>query len=329
MQNRAMPSFSRRRFLRIAAAALPVGLAVGLCPETGFGKETTSVPLRLWRGTALGAEAEIQLAHPDPAVAAALLDDAVTTLARLEQVFSLYRPDSALSRLNREGVLAAPPLDLVRLLGEAAQFHAETGGIFDVTVQPLWALYAAHFRTPGADPAGPPAAAVAAALARVDGGAVQVSAHEIRLRRPGMAITLNGIAQGYITDRVCEQFQAAGLPHVLTDLGEIRALGTHPENRPWQAAVEKPDHPGSFPRILPLENSALATSSGHRSRFDPAGRFHHLLHPRTGLSPAITASLTVQAATATTADALSTAGLMMDRTTFQTLVTAYGARAFF
>jgi thiamine biosynthesis lipoprotein len=41
-----------------------------------------------------------------------------------------------------------------------------TDGAFDVTVQPLWDLYAAHFVPADANPADPPAAAVPAVLAR-------------------------------------------------------------------------------------------------------------------------------------------------------------------
>src|SRR5690606_13900617 len=97
-----------------------------------------------------------RLAHPDAVAARGLLDRCATELVRLERIFSLYRADSALSRLNAAGTLDAPPLELVELLGRAAAASDATGGAFDVTVQPLWRRYADHFAVPDADPAGPP-----------------------------------------------------------------------------------------------------------------------------------------------------------------------------
>lgn len=90
--------------------------------------------LRRWTGTALGARADIIL----PTVAMDLLPRLRAEIDRLEDVFSLYRPESALSRLNRAGRLDAPPLELVDLLGRARSFVALTNGVFDPTVQPLW-----------------------------------------------------------------------------------------------------------------------------------------------------------------------------------------------
>ena len=185
---------TRRRFIGIAAAAggltlLPPWAARAAGPE-----------LHVWRGTALGADACLQLHHPDPAEADRLIRHCLDEVARLERVFSLYRPDSALSELNRTGALATPPPELVAILDDCRRFHAQTGGAFDPTVQPLWRLYASHFAT-GGDPAGPPAAALAEARARVGLDAVRASRARIAFTRPGMALTLNGIAQGWITDR--------------------------------------------------------------------------------------------------------------------------------
>src|SRR5690606_33904156 len=122
-------------------------------------------------------------------------------IARLERIFSLYRADSDLCRLNRDGRHDAPPLELVELLSLAASVSAASGGAFDVTVQPLWLRYAEHFAAVDADPAGP---ALDDLLALVDWRGVSVDAGRVALARPGMAITLNGIAQGYITDRVAD-----------------------------------------------------------------------------------------------------------------------------
>ncbi len=230
---------TRRRMIRIAAGASVAGLLGGL---TGS-RNAQAMAHRTWQGVALGADASITLHHPDPEHLETTLAEAVAELRRLEAIFSLYRADSALSRLNRDGALDAPPLELVRLLGEARSVSVLTEGAFDVTVQPLWELYARHFTEPSADPAGPDARAVAEARSRVDFRAIETQPDRIAYRRPGMAVTLNGIAQGYITDRVADLLRARGLRHVLVDLGEIRGLGRHPQGRAWIAGIKDPQAP--------------------------------------------------------------------------------------
>jgi len=266
----------------------------------------------VWRGTALGAASSVTLYHPDEAAARALLADALAEVRRLEGIFSLYRADSALSRLNRDGALVAPPLELVALLGQARAISELTGGAFDATVQPLWQLYAEHFAGPNADPAGPGPAEIAAALELVDYRALQVASRAIRFARPGMAVTLNGIAQGYITDRVADLLRRAGLDRVLIDLGEIRALGRHPDGRPWTAGIAKPDGGGAMLAELALDARALATSAPAGTRFEPSGRHHHLFDPRSGRSEQGFASVSVLAPTAALADGLSTGFSSLD-----------------
>ncbi|MFL7905057.1 FAD:protein FMN transferase [Azospirillum argentinense] len=291
---------TRRRFLGIAAAAAGLALLPG-------GLRAAGAPVRTWRGVALGADSVLQLAHPDPAEADRLIALCLEEVARLERVFSLYRTDSALARLNRDGVLDAPPADLVRLLSEAAAFSRRTDGAFDPTVQPLWQLYAGHFARPGADPAGPPEAVLRAARELVDHRKLRVEPGRIAFAGRGMAVTLNGIAQGYVTDRVSERLRAEGMTDVLVDLGEIRALGHHPSGRPWSVGLADPLVDGRNAGTLEIADRAVATSGGYGTPFDAAGRFTHLFDPATGGCAREWLAVTVLAPDATTADALSTA----------------------
>ena len=248
---------TRRRTLTIAASMAGLGVVPWLA---GIGGAAAG-ELRRWRGTALGAKATILLNHPDGAAAERLIGACIAEITRLEKVFSLYRGDSALSALNRDGVLADPPPDLVRLMAESRRISELSAGAFDVTVQPLWRLYAAHFSEPGADPKGPPAQAIAQALSLVDYGAVTVDSGRIALARPGMAVTLNGIAQGYITDRVAELLRRAGADRVLIDLGEARGLGRHPSGRPWRR-----EKPGRRPGARGSRGDRRSSSRGSRCR---------------------------------------------------------------
>jgi thiamine biosynthesis lipoprotein len=138
-----------------------------------------------------------------------------------------------------------------------------------------------------------------------------VSEDRIALTRRGAAITLNGIAQGYATDRVVERLRSAGLSTTLVNMGEIRALGTRSEGKPWRVGLADPDKPGVLTETIDLIDQAVATSAGAGFRFDVKGRFTHLFDPVTGRSPSLYNTLSVVAPTAMEADALSTAFSLM------------------
>ena len=226
-------------------------------------------------------------------------------------MFSLYDDRSAVSRLNSAGVIHAPPGELTSLLATSQRLGALTDGAFDVTVQPLWQVFARHFSRAGADPGGPSGAEIAQARALVDYRALDVGSDRVRLRRRGMAVTLNGIAQGYITDRIAELLKAEGIGEVLVDMGELRGLGHHPDGRPWRAGIVNPLSPREFSRVINVSDTAVASSGAYGTRFGAEGKHHHLFDPKTGGSARHRAGVTVTAPTATLADGLSTAFAVM------------------
>lgn len=255
----------------------------------------------------MGARAGLVLNHPDRRQAETALQRVQEEIIRLERVFNLFDPNSYLSRLNRDGVLDLPPLDLVRCLSEADRISQMTDGAFDVTVQPLWNLYARHFASAPPGDAGPDKRKIAATRQLVDYRAVRNGPRQISFSKPGMAVTLNGIAQGYITDRVAELLNANGFDNVLINLGEARGLGHREDGSPWRVGIREPDGAGDLSRKIELRNSAVATSGGYGTRFSSDGKHHHLFDPKTGRSANLWASVSVIADDATRADALSTA----------------------
>ncbi len=252
-----------------------------------------------WHGTALGADARIILSHTDRSFAEQTVRAVCAEIERLENIFSLFRPHSAVCLLNRSGVLYQAPLELVDLTRRAGAISAITGGAFDITVQPLWELYATHFRLHPSDTVGPPPAAIEAVRQRIGQDRVRVDGTTIRLA-PGTRLTFNGIAQGYITDRVTDLLKSRGWDNVLIDVGEIRALGEHPDGRFWQ--IELP----SGGKIA-IADASIATSEGRATRFTVTAPQHHLFDPRSGLSAPALAAVSVIARSAADADALSTA----------------------
>ncbi|MEZ5797827.1 MAG: FAD:protein FMN transferase [Paracoccaceae bacterium] len=275
---------TRRRFIAISAALLPALAPVPVGARSGT--------LHVETGIALGAQVTLRLDHPDAPRLAAL---AMAEIRRLEGIFSLYRDESALSVLNRDGRLEAPPFELLDCLSLAGAVHAASGGRFDPTVQPLWRAEARAMErgVPLTDEER------AGIRALVGWSGVRLSPQAITLR-PGMALTLNGIAQGFIADRVADLLAREGLTRALIDTGEMIAL---PEGE-WPVELA---HGGS----LPLRNRALATSAPMGMTFGGEGGGSHILDPRSGrpLQPGWR-SVSVSAPSAALADALSTAACL-------------------
>lgn len=144
-----------------------------------------------------------------------------------------------------------------------------------------------------------------------------------------MAITLNGIAQGTITDRVVDLLRQEGIDRSLVDMGEIRAIGPRPRGGLWVVGLEDPAKPGVAARAIALDNRAVSTSGGYGTPLDPAGRFNHIFDPASGGTGWRYGTVSVIADTATTADALSTAFSLLPLDSTAPIVQRFAAAARF
>ena len=297
---------SRRRMILVSAAAC----GLPLVDRTMAHAEAKPV---IWKGQALGAVATLVLNHPDRAKAEQLIGQVVKEVARLEAIFSLYRPESELSQLNRLGALAMPSEELVALLEASRLVWQDTDGLFDPTIQPLWTLHARHFAQPDADATGPSAAQIKRARSLVGFEKVSFNRDRVAFAKPDMGLTLNGIAQGYIADRIVSLLREAGITSSLVDMGEISAIGRRDDGTAWQVGLA--DTPEGFTAgdmVIPLVDKALATSSPYGFRFDSAAQFGHIFHPRKAVTTPLCRRLTAICDNATTADAYSTAMTLME-----------------
>lgn len=280
---------TRRRAITILAAASASGLAARRAQAIGDYE---------WQGMAMGAAARIIFCHVVRRDATAAVAAVLSEIERLEQALSLFRYDSELSRLNREGVLQHPSGTLRRALNLALAVADGTGGRFDPTVQALWEVHVDWFdRRP--DAGLPPNIVLDSARVLTDWRKVDVAMDVIRLGR-GQRLTLNGLGQGYVTDRVADILRSRGFSHILVDLGEQRALGPRHDGTPW--LVERLDA-----STIPLHDGSLATSEGAGCVLGAQGAAHHLFDPRSGRSAHHWRRVTVHHRSAAVADAFSTA----------------------
>ena len=264
---------SRRRFLAVSAVSVATA-----------GLVWRQKPLR-WSGFALGADVSIELSGGNPKDAKLALDAAIDTIKRTEKLFSLYDANSSISRLNREGTIVAEP-EFLRLYSIVSEAHSLTGGLFDPTVQSLFAA-----KRDGRS-------VVPADYARVGWQHVHIDGSRVWFDQPKMAVTFNGIAQGFATDRVAEILSGHGFDATLVNVGEYRA-GTR------IAEIGVPSLGGGIETVVPLLRSAIATSSSDAYLF--ADMTSHILHPRPLAKRSPWKQATVVAGTAAMADAFSTA----------------------
>ncbi len=292
--------FNRRRFLTISAA---FGLA-GAAAQAQAGSDVVR-----WRGRALGANASMILTGLSQTQAEPIFRAVQQELTRLEGIFSLYVENSEIVRLNATGRLDNPSLEMLEVLSLSASLNHATDGAFDPTVQPLWRALAQ-----GGD--------LEVAQAVVGWENVRFDTGAVRLLRPGMGLTLNGIAQGYITDRIAEVLRGYAVENLLIDMGEIVAIGTKPGGRDWQAGIARPD--GQIMRHIALGDRALATSAPYGTVLTTQNKLGHIIDPKAGLKKPKQTLVSISAGSAVVADGLSTACCLLDADKARSAVAIFG-----
>jgi FAD:protein FMN transferase len=309
---------TRRRVLRVLAAVAGLPLMIAAVRTIA-----PKAQLHRWNGDVLGALSELTLWHPDAAVAQRTILRVRHEIARFERIFSLYRADSEISRLNAAGTLMKPSRELRTLVEESQRLGELSGGAFDISVQPLWRLYEAHFWSQTDIQPDIAARARDVAHSLVDFRQIDSGVAAIRFARAGMAITLNSIAQGFITDAVADMLRNEGFESAVVDLGESRTVGRHPDGRPWRIGIRDGRDVGGIDRMVALEDMALAVSGGYGTTFEASGSFHHLFDPRTGASANSLVDVAVIGPRAMAADGLATAIYVAGEALAPTLLTAY------
>jgi len=302
----------RRTFI---SASLGLGLLGGAAmpwlraASAGSDSPGRSSPLQMFTGAGLafGTTVSVKLMHDDEKVAARAIEDALNQIKGIDRLMSLYRPDSQVSVLNRQGYLDRPDARLVAVLRQTQELARLTEGAFDITVQPLWSAYS----TAAARGEQPTSAQIDAATRTVGWRKLSIDSQAVRFAQPDMAVTLNGIAQGYATDLALAAIKKHGIRHALLDAGEFAALGKPAPQRPWTLGVRNPRDNARLAATLPLEGRSMATSGDYEMRFAADFSSHHIVDPATGRSPLELASVSVLAPSGMLADGLSTACFVM------------------
>ena len=302
-----MSNINRRKFLNITAMTL----ALPFCSNSLFANIQEKIT---WKGIALGADSNMTLFHKDKSYAKESLNICINEIKRLENIFSLFDNNSSISQLNKEGYILNPPKELVEVLNFANNISENTNGAFDATVQPLWIIHKSYSKHKNIAILNDEIQKVKNLISYKN---IEINKDKIYFKKENMQITLNGIAQGYITDKITNILEQRGFTNVLVNLGEFNSIGGYDENRDWNIATPYLDNI----EYLKLNNSAIASSGGYGTKFDE--NYHHLFDTKTGTSANYIKSVTVKAQNAMLADAISTAIFVMPKSEKEKIQSIY------
>ena len=285
------------------------GLAFGAAGLGVFSASPSRASLTSQRsGIAFGTVVSLKARHDDLETLTKALDAAWSEVVEVQQAANLFDASSALSRLNRDGKLSEAPAVLVEMLSAAQNISVLTDGAFDVTVQPLWTLYQSAYNA-GRKPSD---AEISALSDLVNYRNIEIDGDRVRLMKPHMQVTLNGIAQGYATERCLRALARHGVNDAFLNTGEIGVAGSRDESHLWTAAIADPRHEGQSIALVRPPSGVLATSGDYATTFAPDFSVHHIFDPKTLRSPTKVASASVLAQSGAQADALATAMMVME-----------------
>ena len=298
----------RRSFIKISGL-----MALGIASEVIIPHTSESVEQYKVSGTglAMGTTVSMTLISASMEKAEEAMGLAYEEIDRLSGLMNRFDDGSPISRLNREGILKDAHPDIIEVISHAIKYYRLTGGAFDITIKPVIDLFKVKFS--GVKYEFPSKEEIKEALSLLGSDKIEIKGRDISFTKPGMGISLDGIAKGYIVDCASKVLLSRGIEnHLINAGGDIKAIGARGDGKLWTIAIQDPIKENNCLDVIQLSDAAVATSGNYENYFDREKMFHHIVNPKTGLSPIQNASASVIAPTAMEADALATSLLVMN-----------------
>ena len=238
------------------------------------------------------------------------IDRAFQEIVRMDDLMSNYKPESALSHLNRSAHFHTEkvPLDLYRVIEQALEFSRLSDGKFDITVAPLVNLWKAALQGDAA----PSLTQQRQAQACVGYDKIELTPpDQVTFHSSCLQLDLGAIAKGYAVDRAAEILDSSRIQDAFINAGgsTIVALGSPPGQTGWRVHLRDPSH-----RIDPyvmLKNGSVSTSEQTAPSLLGRDSPGHIIDPSTGRPLETQFAVSVIAPTGTMSDGLSTTLLLL------------------
>lgn len=222
------------------------------------------------------------------------LDSLQNLVMALDTQLSISQPQSSVYRVNHRGdslqTITGPLKTLLRVCRDEWKL---SGGIFDITVEPLKYLYGleSHQKTHHI----PTQHELDSVRALIGFDRIHFINDSTIVLPQGTHIDLGGIAKGYVL-KMAEQFLAQrGYKSFLINTGgDLIVGGTKPKGEPWRIGIQDPRNEQSLIAQLRVAGTSVFTSGDYERFFiENNTRYHHLFDPKTGLPGLLNRSATV------------------------------------
>jgi len=281
-------------------------------PVRGFLSEARPTPAK-WMSreeAIMGTSIRVELWHEEPVMGEEALNAVMEEMHRIDRAMSPFKPESELSRLNREAAKAPVSVseEMFELVARSIEFSRLSEGAFDITFASVGCMF--DYRK-GIKPT---AEKIAAALPGIDYRHILLDRRRrtIEFARDNVRIDLGGIAKGYAVDNCVALLKTRGVKEALVMAGgDSRVLGDK-RGRPWMIGIRDPRRKDAVVAMIPLVDAAISTSGDYERYFEADGvRYHHILDPRTGLSATGARSVSIVGPDATTTEGISKSVFVM------------------
>lgn len=273
--------------------------------------QSSDGPILVYKGKyVMGTVFEIAAYAESSEKGSAAIDKAMQEIVRMDDLMSNYKPESALSRLNRSAHFhpqKVPP-DLYRVIEQAVQFSKLSGGKFDISVAPIVNLWKAAL---SGDPL-PSLSQRQQAEDCVGYDKIELTPpDQITFRSSCMQLDLGAIGKGYAVDRAGEVLHSYGIRNALINSGgsTILALGSPPGQRGWLVHLRDPSH--KLDPFVVLKDQSVSTSEQTAVSLLAPESAGHIIDPTTGRPVETQFAVSVVTSSGTPSDGLSTTLLLL------------------
>ena len=263
----------------------------------------------------MGSRFDITLVAADSVTAERYIDTVIAEVTRIENLISDWKPESQVSRVNRNAGITPVPVDpeVLELTERAIRVSEWTQGAFDISfaaMEKIWRFDGSMTRMPSRE-------AVKKAVEKVGYKNIVVDRKKgtVFLRLKGMKIGFGALGEGYAADRCRDMMLARGIKAgIVNGSGDMSTWGTQPGGKAWTVGITDPFSRGDLYAVVPLREGAVTTSGSYEKYVELNGkRYAHIINPATGYPATGLISVTVFGPSAERANSFSTSIMVMGK----------------